>query len=71
MAAANPLTAKLLDFSQPVDVEAVESTVNLFYGTGTQDQVRWAEGLGRCEQTLSLICTDITACTLCQVAQCP
>jgi len=33
------VTTKLLDFSQPVDVELLESTVGLFYGAGTQDQV--------------------------------
>jgi hypothetical protein len=40
MAAANigPYS-KLLDFSNPVDVELVESTVNVFYGSGQQDQV--------------------------------
>lgn len=37
-ATANPFT-KLLDFSAPVDVELVESTVNVFYGSGSQDQV--------------------------------
>lgn len=44
MAAANPLLTKLLDFSTPVDVDAVESTVGLFYGAPAQDQVR---GRGR------------------------
>lgn len=37
-ATANPFS-KLLDFSAPVDVELVESTVNVFYGSGNQDQV--------------------------------
>jgi hypothetical protein len=41
MTAANPVGfQKLLDFSIPVDVEFVESTVNIFYGAGAQDQVR-------------------------------
>jgi hypothetical protein len=39
-ATANPYVAALMDFSKPVDVEAVESTVGLFYGTGTPEQVR-------------------------------
>jgi hypothetical protein len=40
MTAANPLGfQKLLDFNVPVDVDLVESTVNIFYGAGAQDQV--------------------------------
>jgi hypothetical protein len=47
MAAANigPFS-KLLDFSGPVDVELVESTVNVFYGSGQPDQVRNTAGMG-------------------------
>jgi hypothetical protein len=47
MAAANigPFS-KLLDFSGPVDVELVESTVNVFYGSGQPDQVRNMAGMG-------------------------
>jgi hypothetical protein len=29
----------LLDFSTPVDVDLLESTVGLFYGAGTPEQV--------------------------------
>jgi hypothetical protein len=29
----------LLDFSKPVDVDLLESTVGLFYGAGTPEQV--------------------------------
>jgi len=46
MAAANPLAAKLLDFSAPVDVEAVETTVGIFYGAGAQDQASLGAGRG-------------------------
>lgn len=30
----------LMDFSQPMNVELLETTVGVFYGTGTPDQVR-------------------------------
>jgi hypothetical protein len=52
-AAANPF-AQLLDFSGPVDVEAVESTVNIFYGAGAQDQVRGALSLAAQGQGVDL-----------------
>lgn len=40
MAAVNLAAIPVLDLSGPVDVDAVESTVTLFYGAGTQEQVR-------------------------------
>lgn len=30
---------KLLNFSDPIDVPLLESTVGFFYGAGTEDQV--------------------------------
>jgi hypothetical protein len=32
----------LLDFSKPVDVDLLESTVGLFYGAGTLEQVTYS-----------------------------
>lgn len=47
MAAANgavggpeAVAAKLLDFSQPLDVALLDSTVNAFYGAGSNQEVR-------------------------------
>jgi hypothetical protein len=47
MAAANgaavgspeAVTAKLLDFAQPLDVSLLDSTVNAFYGAGSNQEV--------------------------------
>jgi hypothetical protein len=41
----------LLDFSKPVDVDLLESTVGLFYGAGTPEQV-----------TYSLCCARAATC---------
>jgi hypothetical protein len=38
---------QLLDFSVPVDVELLESTVGAFYGAGTPEQVRNPSSLPR------------------------
>lgn len=59
-AAANPF-GKLLDFSAPVDVEAVESTVNIFYGAGAQDQVR---GVPSPHERQRVICSRGCCCVV-------
>lgn len=57
MAAASPVAfSKLLDFSAPVDVELVESTVNIFYGAANQDQVGAEVAGGLCDST-PVICS--------------
>jgi hypothetical protein len=40
--AASPeaVAVKLLDFSQPLDVALLDSTVNAFYGAGSNQEVR-------------------------------
>ncbi len=57
MAAANgvaggpeAVAAKLLDFSQPLDVALLDSTVNAFYGAGSNQEVREDVGLLRCSR---------------------
>lgn len=37
----------LLDFSKPVDVDLLESTVGLFYGAGTPEQVTQSQSLAQ------------------------
>jgi hypothetical protein len=34
-----PAAAKLLDFTQPFDVELLEATVNAFYGAASNEEV--------------------------------
>jgi hypothetical protein len=41
-AAPEAVTAKLLDFSAPLDVALLDSTVNAFYGAGSNQEVRLA-----------------------------
>lgn len=41
-AAPETVTAKLLDFSAPLDVALLDSTVNAFYGAGSNQEVRLA-----------------------------
>lgn len=37
--AVETTAAKLLDFSQPLDVALLDATVNAFYGAGSNDEV--------------------------------
>jgi hypothetical protein len=68
MAAASPVAfSRLLDFSAPVDVEAVESTVNMFYGAANQDQVGAEVASGSCDST-PVICSGLSAPELPQCA---
>lgn len=49
--------SQLLDFSTPVDVDLLESTVGLFYGAGTQEQVCLeSQGALRLKGTHSIGC---------------
>ena len=40
VAGPEAVAAKLLDFSQPLDVVLLDSTVNAFYGAGSNQEVR-------------------------------
>lgn len=59
------VASALLDFSQPMNVELLETTVGVFFGTGTPEQVRLciSDGLRiselidhLCWQCLSMLC---------------
>jgi hypothetical protein len=67
MTAASPVAfSSLLDFSAPVDVEVVESTVNIFYGAANQDQVGAEVAGGRVNST-PVICSRGVVSTGCQL----
>lgn len=42
LGAPEAVAAKLLDFAQPLDVGLLDSTVNAFYGAGSNQEVRQA-----------------------------